>query len=259
MTLRRLDAGGPILCLITDLQLVGRGRMEQIVADAIRGGINLVQLREKSLPTRELLDLALRLREVTAERAQLLVNGRADVALAARADGVHLPGDGMPVKAARQLLGAGARRSEERSDEEPPGVGNSGFGLQSPGGPSLRSGRQILVGQSVHTVEEAQLAAGEAADYVELGTIFPSPSHPGGAVLGLEPIRQAAGFSVPVLAVGGIKPSNVSGVIEAGASGVAVISAILAAPDPLGAAERLADAAQRAWERSRANLAGVNQ
>jgi thiamine-phosphate pyrophosphorylase len=184
-----------------------------MVAEAIRGGINLVQLREKSLPTREILDLALRLRQITADRVRFVINGRADVALAAGADGVHLPSDGMSVEAARQILGEDA-----------------------------------VVGQSVHSVEEARHDGGGSADYVELGTIFPSRSHPGGSALGLDPIREAARFGTPVLAVGGITPENIASVIEAGAAGVAVISAILSAPDPRAAAEQLAAAAREAWE-----------
>ena len=215
MTFRPLAAGGPVLCLITDLQLVSPRPLEQVVADAIRGGINLVQLREKNLPTRELLDVALRLREVIGDHAGFVVNGRVDVAFAAAADGVHLPSDGIPAKSARQILGAAA-----------------------------------IVGQSVHSAEEAQVAGGSHVDYVELGTIFPSPSHPGGALLGVDGIRQAAKFGGPILAVGGITPTNVASAIEAGAAGIAVISTILADPDPRGAAERLATAAREAWERS---------
>src|SRR5207253_1231999 len=122
--------------------------------------------------------------------------GRADVAFAAGADGVHLPSDGMPASTVREILGGDA-----------------------------------IIGQSVHSVEEARQVSGSGVDYIELGTIFPSRSHPDGPVLGLAPVREAASFGTPVLAVGGISATNIASVIEAGAAGVAVISAILVESD----------------------------
>jgi thiamine-phosphate diphosphorylase len=103
------------------------------------------------------------------------------------------------------------------------------------------------VGRSVHSAEEARAVAPDALDYVELGTIFPSRSHPGGQTLGLDAIRGAAGCGVPIVAVGGITPENAGAVIAAGADGVAVITAILGQRDPGAAAARLCEAAQTAW------------
>jgi len=201
----------PIVCLITDRSLAPNGLVEAVAA-AVRGGVTMVQLREKDLPTRELLDLAGRLREVVEPPAMLLVNGRADVAYAAAADGVHLPSDGLPTGSARAALGA-----------------------------------STLIGRSVHNAGEARSAARDALDYVELGTIFASRSHLGGATVGIAEIEAARSCGRPILAVGGIDESNAAAVMETGASGVAVISAILAAPSPEDAAKRLAAATLQAW------------
>jgi len=206
----------PIVCLITDRTLVGMQSLDQVVAAAVAGGVTMVQLREKDLPTRALLDLATRLRAVVEPNASLIVNGRADVAFAAGASGVHLPSDGLPTEGARSALGA-----------------------------------SLIVGRSVHSGAETVEHNEEQLDYVELGTIFPSRSHPGGQVVGLDEIAAARQVGIPIVAVGGITPENAADVIRAGADGVAVISAILAAPDPESAARRLAVAVRDAWLASR--------
>jgi thiamine-phosphate pyrophosphorylase len=203
----------PIICLITDRTLAPDGDLVGAVAEAVAGGITMVQLREKDLPTRELVDLAVRLRAVVEPPAILLVNGRADIAHAVGADGVHLPSDGLPSDGARAALGASA-----------------------------------VIGRSVHSATEALATADEPLSYVELGTIFPSRSHPGGAVVGTREIETAYNCGHPLLAVGGITHQNAGTVIQAGADGVAVISAILAAPNPREAARRLAGAVADAWE-----------
>jgi thiamine-phosphate pyrophosphorylase len=176
----------------------------------------MVQLREKDLPTRELLTLAMDLRSTLPPSTLLLINGRADVAFAAGARGVHLPADGLPTTGARRVLGTTA-----------------------------------LIGRSVHSATEARAADG--IDYVELGTIFPSRSHPGGAVVGASEIRATKVCAVPVIAVGGITSDNAATVMEAGASGVAVISAILAEGDPRDAALRLSEHVRRGWEQQLQN------
>jgi len=164
------------------------------VAAAVEGGVTLVQLREKDLPADELLRLAQQLRAVTRGRALLVVNDRVDVALASDADGVHLPGNGLPTRVARALLGPGK-----------------------------------LVGRSAHSVGEAVEAERDGADYVLLGTIFPTSSHPESQAAGTTLIRAARPVvRLPLIAIGGIDTSNAREVMEAGADGVAVISAILA-------------------------------
>jgi thiamine-phosphate pyrophosphorylase len=201
----------PIVCLITDRTLVAEGRLVDAVVRAAAGGVTMVQLREKDLPTRELLTLAVDLRSALPPSTMLLINGRADIAFAAHAQGVHLPADGLPTGGARQVLGPSA-----------------------------------VIGRSAHSAAEARAA--DNVDYVELGTIFPSRSHPGGAVVGTSEIRATRPFAVPVIAVGGITSDNTAAVMQAGASGIAVISAILADRDPRDATRRLNEHVRRGWE-----------
>ncbi|MSQ23974.1 MAG: thiamine phosphate synthase [Chloroflexi bacterium] len=213
MTGIRLPSGRPVICLITDRLLAEPRDLAEIVSAAVDGGVNLVQLREKDLPTRELIDLAARLIDAIAGRAPLLVNGRPDVAFATKADGVHLPADGLLPQDARKVLGV-----------------------------------DCIVGQSIHSPEEALHYRNAGLDYVELGSIFPSGSHPGRPALGLYAIRAAALHGIPILAVGGVTSRNVANVIADGAMGVAVISSITAEPDPRSAAEQLCANAAEAWE-----------
>jgi len=179
----------------------------------------MVQLREKDLPTRELLALALRLRERLDDEVPLLVNGRADVAYAVEMAGVHLPADGLSPEDARAVIGPAA-----------------------------------LVGRSVHGLEEAT-ALSTSVDYLELGTIFPSRSHPGGSTVGVEAIRRAAAVGAPIWGIGGITADNAESVMAAGACGIAVISAILGTRDPERSAGRLREAVERGWARKAAEEA----
>ncbi len=181
------------------------GNLIQAIAGAIRGGVDAVHLREGDLTARELLAMALQMREVVAPTAALIVNDRLDVALAAETDGVHLRGSSLPVAAARRIVG-----------------------------------RRMAIGVSVHGAEEAVQAEKDGADYLILGTIYPSRSHPGYAASGVALVREVvAKVSIPVFAIGGANAANVSEVIAAGAQGAAVITAILADPDPEAAARRL--------------------
>ena len=198
----------PCLALVTDRRLCRGPSLAEAVAQAVEGGANLVQLREKDLPAADLLALAERLRAVTQDRALLVVNDRLDVALACDAEGVHLPEQGLPVEAARRLAGQG-----------------------------------FVIGRSVHSVAEAVRAQEEGADYVQVGAIVASRSHPGQAPAGLGLLETVvAAVSIPILAVGGITAANVGEAMRAGAGGAAVISAILGAPSPREAARDLARA-----------------
>ena len=168
----------------------------------------MVQLRERDAPAADLLRMARALREMTEGRALLIVNDRADVALAAAADGVQLGERSLPVEAARRVCG-----------------------------------RNILLGRSVHSRDGARAAEREGADYLVLGTVFASRSHPGGEAGGPGLVREVAdAVELPVIAIGGIDASNAGAVIEAGARGVAAIGAILGDTDPEAAARRLAEA-----------------
>jgi thiamine-phosphate pyrophosphorylase len=192
----------PILMLITDRHVAGgEDALVDAVARAVEGGVSAVQLREKDLPPEALLPLALRLRAVTRDRATLIVNGPLEIALAAEADGVHLPEAAPPIE---------------------------------------RPSRPLLIGRSVHSREAAEQAWSECSDYLIAGPVFETRSHPGAPLAGSELIEAIAGaVAIPVLAVGGITAGRVPEVMRAGAKGVAVISAILASPSPREAARLL--------------------
>ncbi len=181
-------------------------RRAAIVA-ALAAGLDTIQLRDKRAGGGTLLAAARDLRALTrAHGAALLVNDRIDVALAAEADGVHLPAASFPIATARALLGAGPR-----------------------------------IGRSTHASEEACRAAADGADYVVLGPVFATPSkEPYGPPLGLETIATAATrVPCPVIAIGGITAENAAAVRTAGAYGIAVVRALLDAHDPAKVTRKL--------------------
>ena len=195
------------LMVITD-RAKTRGRpLADVVASAIDGGARWFQLREKDMAVGKLTALAEELRALTAERgAHLIINDRADVALAVGADGVHLPARGLPPAIARRIVG-----------------------------------EEMLVGVSSHSLAEARQAAEAGADYIFFGPLFYTPSKAAyGPPVGLEALQEVAaaalGTSVPVIGLGGVKPGNVAEVLAHGACGVALISAVIAADDPAEAA-----------------------
>jgi thiamine-phosphate pyrophosphorylase len=188
----------PELVLVTDRTATRDRDLVAVVETSLAAGLPAVQLREKDLPGRPLLAVAERLRAVTARTGALLfVNDRVDVAIACGADGVHLGGTSMPVDAARRLLG-----------------------------------ERALIGVSTHAPGEAATGA----DFAFFGPVWETPSKSGaqGASQLAVAVRAAR---IPLLAIGGITPARVADVRAAGAAGVAVIRAILAAADP-GAATR---------------------
>ena len=195
----------PPLLVITDRRLAA-GPLDAVVAAALRGGCRWLSLREKDLTHDErvaLLETVLALARPYG--ARVTVHGDVDAARTAGADGVHLPA-GAPVASARQLLG-----------------------------------EATLVGASAHTIGEAAAAAQAGADYVTLSPIFPSASKPGyGPPLGRAALAEAArALPVPVVALGGITAANATDCLAAGALGVAVLGAVMAAADPEAATARL--------------------
>ncbi|MFD1513628.1 thiamine phosphate synthase [Halomarina rubra] len=189
----------------------GRSTVD-VVRRAVEGGVDVVQLREKATTARERYHLGVELRDLTAAAdVPLVVNDRVDLARAVDADGVHLGDDDLPVSVAREQLGASA-----------------------------------VVGRSVSTVEGARAAEAAGADYLGVGAVFATDSkdvREGQAELGLERVRAiAAATDLPFVAIGGVTVENASAVVEAGADGVAVVSAITAAEDPREATEALGEA-----------------
>ncbi|MGE5809682.1 MAG: thiamine phosphate synthase [Nitrospirota bacterium] len=196
------------LYLITDRKQT-RMPLPDAVRLALKGGVRAVQLREKDLPIRELLALALELRMLTGEfGAKLFINDRVDVAVAVEADGVHLGHQSMPPEAVRKIVG-----------------------------------RKMLIGVSTHNREEALSAEKNGADFITFGPIFPTPSKMKyGAPVGTDSVVELKkNVHVPVFGLGGIKTENVREVLKAGTDGVAMISAIFAAEDIQKAAEEISE------------------
>ena len=198
------------LYLVTDRHQTGGRDLVEVVKDAVSSGAKAIQLREKDLDTVDLYRLAERLLRVTRDAgAALLINDRADVAMALLADGVHLGRSSLPPKEVRALVGS-----------------------------------QFLVGVSCHGVNDVREAVEGRADFVVLGPVYATPSKAQyGPPLSPAIIGAARRTSqIPLLAIGGMKTRHIPEVIAAGADGVAVISAVLTAPDPGEAARQMLDA-----------------
>lgn len=192
------------LCLVTDRGLAKGRALIEIVEAALRGGVSMVQLREKDLPTRAFLEEARALKALLSRRgAPLLINDRVDVALACGADGVHVGQSDMEVATARALMPKGA-----------------------------------IIGLSI--TQAADLARGDArdADYLGVGPIFAQTTKPDASpALGVEGFRALRALSdKPMMAIGGVAPESCGPLLDAGADGLAVVSAIVAARDPEAAA-----------------------
>lgn len=195
------------LYVITDAKL-SRGRSHlEVIRAAIAGGATVVQYREKEGTTRQMIEEARALRELARQAGvPFIVNDRVDIALAVDADGVHVGQDDMPAPLARKLMGP-----------------------------------ERIVGVSVDNLEQALQAERDGADYVGAGPILATPTKPDAAPpIGLEGLAEICRqVSIPVVAIGGINETNAAAVIAAGAAGVAVVSAVVAAPDVEAAARRL--------------------
>jgi len=195
------------LYLVTDRRLTGGRELVDVVEQALIGGVQAVQLREKDLGGAELFHLAQTLKDVCARRrAQLFINDRIDVALAVDADGVQLAGASMPIGAARELLG-----------------------------------ENKLIGASIHSLHEAQQAVRDGADFVLFGPVYFTPSKAAyGAPQGIDRLKEVVEkISIPVYAIGGITAENVEEIKKIGARGVALIAAVMSARDPAAAARAI--------------------
>lgn len=194
------------LYLITDRHQVAPGHtLLSAIESALQGGIKAVQLREKDLSAAELLPLAQDLRELTRRYdARLLLNDHLDLALAVQADGVHLGGHSQPTEIVRERIGT-----------------------------------DLLIGVSTHSNAEIVSAAKQGADFVTFGPVYATPSKASfGPPQGLNALSEACRISpLPVFALGGISASRATEVRQTGASGIALISAIIANPDPRAATE----------------------
>lgn len=202
------------LYLVTDRVLCGGRPLEKIVRESAAGGVSVVQLREKDAGTREFLDRAIAMRRVASNLGiPLIINDRVDIALACRADGVHLGQGDMHCAHARRI-----------------------------------AGEHMIIGVSVSTAEEAVEAEADGADYLGPGPMFATPTKADALPpIGLDVLREIRrAVRIPLVAIGGISSTNAGDVIRAGANGVAVVSAIIASPDPGAAALALRSAVDQA-------------
>ena len=203
------------LLLVTDRSLVRGRSLQSALRESMDAGVPAIQLRERDLPTGELLSLAQQVRAMTRDRAvPLIINDRVDMAVALDLDGVHLRASSLPVSVARRVLG------EHR-----------------------------LIGVSTHSMREVQQAGDDGADYVILGPIFETPSkREFGEPLGVAVLAAACRHSsVPVFAIGGITREQIESVCGAGAFGVAMIGGILGREDVGKATADMQAAVRAAW------------
>ncbi len=195
------------LYLITDRNLVGAKDFYRSVREALRGGVSLLQVREKELSSREFYNSARVLKDMAAQyNVPLIVNDRLDIALAVDADGLHIGEHDLPLEIARKILG-----------------------------------KEKILGYSVSSIEEARYAVETGANYLGAGAVFPTGSKADvGEAIGLERLKEIKqAVKVPVVAIGGIGAQNVREVKRTGADGVSLISAILACECPYRAAKEL--------------------
>ncbi len=164
------------------------------IALALKSGVDIIQLREKKRPAKEIIELGYKIRELASNfNALFIVNDRIDIAKIVKADGVHLGQDDISLSTAREILG----------DE-------------------------FIIGISTHCPDDAIKAQDGGADYIGVGPVFKTPTKPGRIPVGLEYVKWAAqNVNIPFFAIGSIEPDNIDDVIKAGASRVAVVRAIM--------------------------------
>lgn len=174
------------------------------VASALKGGVDILQLREKNMPANKIIDLGKKVKLLCAEYgATFIVNDRVDIAYVLEADGVHLGQDDMDVESARKILGQNA-----------------------------------IIGVSTHAPEQAQKALIDGADYIGAGPVFTTPTKPGRPSVGLDYVKWVSeNIKIPAFAIGGIDLNNVSQVVDCGAKKIAVVRAIINSENPEKAAK----------------------
>ncbi|MDL2265128.1 thiamine phosphate synthase [Parabacteroides sp. OttesenSCG-928-G21] len=192
------------LYLVTDRSLSLGRSLPEVVESAVRGGVTLVQLREKEADSRDFYQLALALKQLLRPyHVPLIINDRLDIALAVDADGIHIGQSDLPYPVVRQLLG-----------------------------------KEKIIGLSVESLSDAALANQWDVDYIAISPVYATPTKTDTApALGLEGVRAIKELSVhPIVGIGGITQDNAADIIRAGADGIAIVSGIMSAPDPEKAA-----------------------
>lgn len=200
--------------LVTDRSLARGRSLEEVVAEAVKGGVTFVQLREKESSSREFYQLAMTIKKcLLPYKIPLIINDRLDIALACDAEGLHIGQNDLPYEAARRWLGY-----------------------------------DKIIGLSVENINDALAANSLDVDYIAISPVFSTPTKNDTApALGLEGVRKISHISRhPSVGIGGIHAANAAGIIRNGADGVAVVSAIMSADDPQKEAERLFHIIQQA-------------
>ena len=176
------------------------------IEEAIKGGVTVVQIREKTAETLDFYNLALKVKEITTKyNVPLIINDRVDVALAIDADGVHVGQSDMPCDVTRRLIG------EDK-----------------------------ILGVSAATIEEAQKAQKDGADYIGAGAVFPTATKDDAPKITKKDLKEVVdSIDIPVVAIGGINHDNASELIDTGIAGLSVVSAIMSSDDPKKSSEEL--------------------
>ena len=194
------------LYLITDRNVLGRKELLSCIEDAIKGGVTLVQLREKNINTFDYYNLALKVKELVRNYGiPLIINDRVDIALAVDADGVHLGPEDLPIASARELMG-----------------------------------HDKIIGASANCIKEALEFQRQGADYLGVGALFPTKTKSNTehvTLTQLKAIRESV--QIPIVGIGGIRMDNAASVKAAGVDGIAAASAILGSENIIEAARRL--------------------
>jgi thiamine-phosphate pyrophosphorylase len=194
------------LYLVTDRDVLKDKDLYLALEEAIKGGVTLVQLREKHLSSLEFYNTALKVKEITDKyNVPLIINDRLDIALAVDAAGVHLGQNDMPASAARKLIGP-----------------------------------DKILGVSAATIEEAKIAERDGADCIGVGAMFPTDTKQDARAVSGELLKEIKkSITIPVVAIGGINENNIKQLKTANIDGVAIVSAILGKADIKAAAERM--------------------
>lgn len=196
------------LYVVTDEKLSHGKSHSEIAYEAVRGGADVIQLRDKFMSSAELFSEAVKIKKICSGKALFIVNDRIDIALASNADGVHLGQNDLPIKEARKIA------------------------------------PQLIIGASAGCVQEALNAVNDGADYIAVSPVFDTASKDdAGCGVGIEMIKEISSAvpNFPVIGIGGLNKSNIASVIDAGLDGIAVISAVVSSPDICKSAKELSE------------------
>ena len=196
------------LYVIIDREIIKNRDIRRVTKDALRGGADIIQLRDKSSPDGNFLQYAKAIKKITKKyKCPFIVNDRVDIAYIVDADGVHLGGGDIPIEEARKILGS------------------------------------KIIGVSTHNLKEAKKAVKKGADYIGIGPVFTSKTKKGPSPIGLSILRRISKtIDIPFFAIGGISLTNIAKVKKAGADRIAVISSVLKSKNVYDSVRKLKEA-----------------